>query len=299
MSNLIDGIGNEELKKLVKNQKKFFHFSELEKNILFSMFGRALVSHDEDYIYKDLFAENIVKKLDVEFELISKLYDETTRIGCVARIKSIETVLREYISKHPNSTIINLGAGLDTTFSKVDNGQIYWYDLDLPDAIEFRKKFISETKRSKTIARSIFDETWTESVEHDATNGVFLFAAGVFHYFTEKQMMELFQWLPARFFGGDLLFDAVTEKGARLINENVRKSKELGSQFDMEMHWHVEKVMDLKKYNDCIEVVEEFPFHSKILSHPDLKEKVLSNPFFNPDKNLIRFIHLKFKKMHD
>lgn len=33
----------------------------------------------------------------------------------------------------------NLGCGLDTTFERVDNGLLQWYDLDLPDAVELRK----------------------------------------------------------------------------------------------------------------------------------------------------------------
>jgi O-methyltransferase involved in polyketide biosynthesis len=34
----------------------------------------------------------------------------------------------------PKGTVINLGAGLDDTFSRVDNGRVSWYNLDLPDA---------------------------------------------------------------------------------------------------------------------------------------------------------------------
>jgi hypothetical protein len=45
----------------------------------------------------------------------------------------------EFIEKHPEATIVNIGCGLDTTFSRIDNGKIQFYELDLPDVIALRK----------------------------------------------------------------------------------------------------------------------------------------------------------------
>ncbi len=36
---------------------------------------------------------------------------------------------------------------MDTTFERIDNGRVYWYDLDLPDVIKLRKEFILENDR--------------------------------------------------------------------------------------------------------------------------------------------------------
>ena len=42
---------------------------------------------------------------------------------------------------------------------RVDNGLLNWYDIDLPDVIEIRKKIIPETDRAHYI-ESIFDMKW-------------------------------------------------------------------------------------------------------------------------------------------
>ena len=42
----------------------------------------------------------------------------------------------------------NVGAWLDTTYHHMDNGEVFWYDLDLPDTMELRRKLIPEGERN-------------------------------------------------------------------------------------------------------------------------------------------------------
>ena len=49
------------------------------------------------------------------------------------RIRETGTVL----AAHHDATVIELGCGLDTSFSRIDNGRLRWYDLDLPEVIDF------------------------------------------------------------------------------------------------------------------------------------------------------------------
>ena len=51
------------------------------------------------------------------------------------------------LKKYPKATIINIGCGLDNRFERVDNGQIDFFDLDLPDIIEIKKQLFNETTR--------------------------------------------------------------------------------------------------------------------------------------------------------
>jgi len=55
---------------------------------------------------------------------------------------------------------VNISAGLDTMFYRVDNGSIRWYDIDLPNVIALRRQLLPETARTTLIARSIFDPSW-------------------------------------------------------------------------------------------------------------------------------------------
>ncbi len=55
--------------------------------------------------------------------------------------------------------MVNVGAGLDTSFSRVDNGNILWYNLDFPNSIAFPKRFIPDCQRNISIAKSLLDTT--------------------------------------------------------------------------------------------------------------------------------------------
>ena len=65
----------------------------------------------------------------------------------VARAKEFDDKIRAFITEHPRASVINLGAGLDTTFYRVDNGLVQWYDLDFPDVIGIREQLLPPTDR--------------------------------------------------------------------------------------------------------------------------------------------------------
>jgi len=53
-----------------------------------------------------------------------------------------------------------VGCGLDTRFDRVDDGQVRWYDLDVPEVIDLRKQFLAESERVTCISGSAFDPSY-------------------------------------------------------------------------------------------------------------------------------------------
>ena len=63
---------------------------------------------------------------------------------------------------------IDAGAVLEGRLRRVtrDNGRVEWYDLDLPDVIELRRKMIGdEGERYHLLACSVFEEAWLDAVK--------------------------------------------------------------------------------------------------------------------------------------
>jgi O-methyltransferase involved in polyketide biosynthesis len=56
-----------------------------------------------------------------------------------------------FLARVPAAVVVHIGCGLDTRFERVDNGQVEWYGLDLPEVIELRRQLIGG-KRSATIS---------------------------------------------------------------------------------------------------------------------------------------------------
>lgn len=40
----------------------------------------------------------------------------------------------------------------------------HWYDLDLPESIEIRRKLWAETEKNTFLAMSLFDDAWIDTV---------------------------------------------------------------------------------------------------------------------------------------
>ena len=84
----------------------------------------------------------------------------------------IDREMREFLQTAPDGVVLHLGCGLDTRFARVDNGLVTWFDLDLPDVIELRRKFFSENERYHMIASSVTDWGWLDQVQGGGKAGV-------------------------------------------------------------------------------------------------------------------------------
>jgi O-methyltransferase involved in polyketide biosynthesis len=85
--------------------------------------------------------------------------------------------------------VVHIGCGLDSRFERVDNGRVEWYDLDLPEVIELRRKFIgNERERYHLLGCSVLEDTWLEAVKVHSQRHFLFLAEGVFMYSKERRL---------------------------------------------------------------------------------------------------------------
>lgn len=82
--------------------------------------------------------------------------------SATAQVLQFGNKVKAFLKEHSHASVINLGAGFETEFYRVDNGRIHWYDLDLFEIIEIRKQLIPETDRAKRIAKSFLGPSMRE-----------------------------------------------------------------------------------------------------------------------------------------
>jgi len=123
------------------------------------------------------------------------------------RAKQFDHKIQAYIAEHPSASVVNIGAGLDTTFYRIDNRLIHWYDLDLRPVINVRNQLFPETNTTKCIAKSLLDPSWCKSIKQ-TKDEVFMIVGGVLMYFGEAQIKQFFSMLADNFSGGEIAFDA-------------------------------------------------------------------------------------------
>jgi O-methyltransferase involved in polyketide biosynthesis len=119
--------------------------------------------------------------------------------SAIVRTYLIDKGVKEFLTLNPKGLIINLGCGLDTKISRVDNGTLRWVDVDLPDVIEFRKKFFNESERITFIAKSVLDFSWIDDIKTKNTDKVLIIAEGLLCYFTDDEVRRIFSALIEHF----------------------------------------------------------------------------------------------------
>jgi O-methyltransferase involved in polyketide biosynthesis len=177
---------------------------------------------------------------------------------------------KKYIAEHPRASVANLGAGLDTTFYRVDNGLIHWYDLDLPAVIDVRRQLLPEPDRVTYIAKSIFDPSWCADVRH-TEEGVFMIAGGVLHWFDQVQVKQFFSMLADNFDGGEIVFNVI------LLPDHFGRRRDMSSDavkatmLDTIREWWKKASQDQKqKLNGTITALD-LPTKPKGKTWPDLE----------------------------
>jgi O-methyltransferase involved in polyketide biosynthesis len=207
----------------VRQDKVKVKLSGVSQSMLGCLWGRAQLSKRYPSLFYDAKAIELVEKIDYDdLAADEPLQDLELRFFCVAhqldlpevgpitlRARLFDEMAKAYMKEHPRASVVNLGAGLDTTFYRVDNGLIHWYDLDLPEVIDVRRQLLPEPDRVTYIAKSIFDPSWCADVSHSG-DGVFMIAGGVFHWFEESQVKQFFSLLADNFDGGEIVFNVIS-----------------------------------------------------------------------------------------
>lgn len=164
----------------------------------------------------DRVAVAMVEQIDYDWRRIRLSRGDL--VQCVVRLREFDRFVRDFLVRHPAATVVHLGCGLDARFQRVDNGQVRWVDLDLPDVIALRRRLLPETDRNRYVAASAFDPGWMDQLAAADEDSVLFVAEAVLPYFEEANVKDLIVALRRRFPGAELVTDMCTPLAVRLDN---------------------------------------------------------------------------------
>ena len=220
---------------------KKYHIEKntIQETLVIPLFGRLVCSERFPALFSDPQAKRICDSLDYDFEdKRRKMESPAGLFGALEvaqRQYDLQCEVKNYLRDHPDAAVINLGCGLDDTFSKADNGRCRGYNIDLPDVIAVRDELLPASDRERNIACNLNDYSWMDQI--DASGGAVFFAAGVFYYFRTEDVRKLFLAMADRFPGAELVFDSCNERGAKLMRKTWLKEAgitDVGAYFSLE-----------------------------------------------------------------
>ena len=224
--------------------------NSIQETLVIPLFGRLVCSERFPQLFSDPSAKRICDSLDYDFAGKRKKMESPAGLFGALEVAQRQYDLccevEAYLKEHPKAAVVNLGCGLDDTFSKVDNGLCHGYNLDFPDVIEVRNELLPAGERDANLACDLNDYAWMNTI--DASHGAVFFAAGVFYYFRTKDVKKLFSAMAKRFPGAVLAFDSCNERGAKLMRKTWLKEAGIT---DVSAFFSLEDEKELSAWSDC------------------------------------------------
>ncbi|CDO08947.1 O-methyltransferase involved in polyketide biosynthesis [Mycolicibacterium cosmeticum] len=178
--------------------------SPVEQTALLTVYARALDSRRPQPILGDTLADEVVGKIDYDFAGLGV----QTGVVCqtALRAKMLDDRIRDFVGRHPDAVVVDLGAGLDSGFYRVSPPpSVDWYNVDLPGILAVRAEVLPAHPQVRRVPVSLADNRWAESIPGDRP--AMLVADGLFAFLPEHTIVDVFRRLTERFRSGELAFN--------------------------------------------------------------------------------------------
>ena len=187
---------------------------------------RARESARKDAILRDPRAEEVFSALGASPDFLMGM-GAADQLVTVMRARQFDRYARQFLTRNPGGLVIDLGCGLDTRFDRLDDGQLTWLGIDLPEVIELRRRVLPDSLRCRTFPQSMLETSWIDQVERLGKPVIFL-AEGVFPYFSTADVKPMLLAMAARYPAGELVFDAASPFISRHHNRTSTVLKRTG-----------------------------------------------------------------------
>jgi len=237
-------------------------FPPVARTLLIPLAYRAIESQRPDALLRDEQAVALVGQFDEDFRKAAKM-NPLDQAATMMRARQFDRYARNFLAKHADGIVVDIGCGLDTRPGRIDNGQNLWYGLDLPEVIDLRRRLMPAGPRQRLLAGSVLDFSWMEGVAAEQRPVIFL-AEGVFPYFEEADVRRTILALRDRFPGVELSFVGLSPFSIRMhrLSPAVRKAS-------LHVHWGLTDSKALEAWGEGIHLLEEWKYFDQ--NEPRLK----------------------------
>jgi hypothetical protein len=81
------------------------------------------------------------------------------------RVATFDRAVRRFLDSHPSGMLVALGEGLETQFWRLDNGQVRWLTVDVPETMELRNRLLPDGPRRSSHWGSALDLGWLDRLD--------------------------------------------------------------------------------------------------------------------------------------
>lgn len=203
--------------------------------------------------------------------------------GVAVRTEIIDELTLDFIARHPDGIVVNLGCGLDTRYYRLGGEKLLWYDLDMPEAIELRRHFFAEGEYYHFIARSVLDFSWMNEV--DSARPTLFIAEGLLMYLDELEIKGLFRAIKGHFPSAEIVFEAISPMMVRHSAKHMDVNRH-----DVRFKWGIRSGREVERWGIGIRFLSEYFYDRHLDKMPWWVALLYRFPF----RRMMKIIHLRF-----
>ncbi|MEM7432164.1 MAG: class I SAM-dependent methyltransferase [Pseudomonadota bacterium] len=174
------------------------------KTMLWPLWNRAAEQSAPTPLIADPLAAQLVDNLDFDFE---GTFGRPNVMHSI-RARYCDDLVNQYIDECDDEPIVvSLGDGLDTQQWRISDRQTRWVSVDVPEAIEVRKRLLPGHENSEFIPCSALDTTWCTTLPRGSAP--FVNASGLLMYFDEMDVRRLLAMVADYFPKARIFFDTI------------------------------------------------------------------------------------------
>jgi O-methyltransferase involved in polyketide biosynthesis len=183
--------------------KRRVELGAVQETLLIPLYARAKETLRAQPLLVDDKALELVRSIDYDF---TKFRRGPSIVGCVLRTAIFDEWVRAFLRRFPEGTVVEIGAGLNTRFERLDNGVAHWVEFDLPDVMALRREFFADGDRRTQLDGSVVDDDWVAAVlAHPGP--YFLVSEAVLLYLPEPDVRTALGHVADHFTGASIAFD--------------------------------------------------------------------------------------------
>ena len=228
-------------------------FEGVADTLYIPLTARIYVSeHFPEYFRDD---KAVSLKNEMPYEEIASKSSEYFQMAGACRFYNTDQMIKAFIDQHEMCNVINVGCGLETSYFRIKPapGKAVFYEMDLPEVIEARRRVLGENENEVLIPGDMFDFLWSAGI--DKSLPTLVTVIGVFQYFEEEKVIGCLKQLKKFFPGVEVIFDAMTGKAIEYANDYIKKT----GNNDAELHFSTDNGQSVAE--KCgMELLEERPF---------------------------------------
>ncbi len=242
------------------NNTKKINLGVVQETLLLPLAARAYDANSKNPMLNDTKALQLFNSINNNTNEYKKYLRSIGIAGLCERAIIMDNTIRAFINKHPKGKVLNIGVGLETSYYRLNEPNIAWYDLDLPDSIALRKKLLPiPNKNVQYISKSMFDSSWIDDI-CSIDNGLLITVPGVFMYFDESQVKDFFVQFAPKLKNAEIVFDVISNMGRFFIGWQVKRAGMKNATMD----WGIINPKEMEMWSKHIKYIHAHTFGKKL-----------------------------------